>query len=215
MTAVIGLFKRLGLPDPDSADIASPPTPILIWGASSTVGVYAVQLAKLAGLYVVGIAGSNVAHAKSYGADEVHDYRGKSTAELAAIIHNAAGGKIRHVYDAIAENGTFPAIVEGLQPEGGKVTAVLDYTKDELASLPSNIHYQRTFVGTAHDVDADYAKKWFARAGEWLEEEKLRPQTVKVIPGGLEGVDEGIQSLQDFKVNAVKLVYRLAETPGL
>jgi NADPH:quinone reductase-like Zn-dependent oxidoreductase len=55
MTAAIGLFIKLGIPEPDeSGDLpkVTDPEPILIWGASSSVGSFAVQLAKKAGLFV-------------------------------------------------------------------------------------------------------------------------------------------------------------------
>lgn len=47
MTAAIGLFLRLGLPTPLAPSTASPKLPVLIYGASTTVGVYAIQLAKV------------------------------------------------------------------------------------------------------------------------------------------------------------------------
>lgn len=48
---------------------------IIIYGASSSVGIYATQLAKLAGYFVAGVAGSSSDYAKSLGADAVVDYR--------------------------------------------------------------------------------------------------------------------------------------------
>lgn len=47
MTAAIGLFVKLGLPTPEAPSTASPPIPVLIYGAATTVGVYATQLAKV------------------------------------------------------------------------------------------------------------------------------------------------------------------------
>lgn len=47
----------------------------MIYGASSSVGAYAVQLAKRAGLFVVAIAGASGDYVKSLGADVVIDYR--------------------------------------------------------------------------------------------------------------------------------------------
>lgn len=52
MTAAIGLFKRLELPTPDDKQAGKDITDeakkaVLVWGASSTVGVFAVQLAKV------------------------------------------------------------------------------------------------------------------------------------------------------------------------
>jgi NADPH:quinone reductase-like Zn-dependent oxidoreductase len=48
---------------------------VIINGASSSVGAYAVQLAKRAGMFVIGIAGSSKDYAKSLGADILVDYR--------------------------------------------------------------------------------------------------------------------------------------------
>ena len=48
---------------------------IIINGASSSVGSFAVQLAKRAGLFVIGVAGSSKDYAKSLGADVIIDYR--------------------------------------------------------------------------------------------------------------------------------------------
>ncbi len=54
---------------------------VIINGAASSVGAYCVQLAKLAGLFVIGVAGSSKEYAKSLGADIVIDYRDYQSAE--------------------------------------------------------------------------------------------------------------------------------------
>lgn len=104
-TAAIGLFIKLGLaelPDlPNKATlgkagqllyrksyrlnfITGHNEAIVVYGASSSVGAYVVQLAKLAGYFVVAIAGSSADYAKSLGANVVIDYRkyGKNPSEL-------------------------------------------------------------------------------------------------------------------------------------
>ena len=55
---------------------------IIVYGASTAVGIFATQLAKCAGFFVIGVAGSSSDYAKSVGADIVVDYRGKSAEEL-------------------------------------------------------------------------------------------------------------------------------------
>lgn len=55
LTAAIGTFLRLQLPEPDAQGNPAPgaeKTTVLIWGASSSVGSFAVQLAKRAGFFV-------------------------------------------------------------------------------------------------------------------------------------------------------------------
>ena len=55
---------------------------IIVYGASTSVGVFVTQFAKRAGFFVVGVAGASSDYAKSFGADVIVDYRGKSTEEL-------------------------------------------------------------------------------------------------------------------------------------
>ncbi|KIW63427.1 hypothetical protein PV04_10267 [Phialophora macrospora] len=85
LTAWQALFEHFNLPPPPSSS-SSNATPaaangttqkrILITNASGGVGIWAVQLAKLIGLYVIGTTGTqNVDFVRSLGADEVLDYR--------------------------------------------------------------------------------------------------------------------------------------------
>ena len=88
MTAAIGLFRRLGIPPPPEDTIITPTgvsaDAIVINGASSSVGSFAVELAKRAGLYVVGIAGNGSPYAKDMGADVVVDYRKYNNGQIPA-----------------------------------------------------------------------------------------------------------------------------------
>ncbi|EXJ54248.1 hypothetical protein A1O7_09585 [Cladophialophora yegresii CBS 114405] len=90
LTAWQALFEQLNLPPPlpPSSSSWSHATPqpggptaqkqkrILITNASGGVGIWAVQLSKLAGLHVIGTTGpQNVDFVRTLGADEVLDYR--------------------------------------------------------------------------------------------------------------------------------------------
>lgn len=79
MTAAIGLFLKLQLP---TKCISDPPASVLVNGASTTVGIFAIQLLKLSNFHVIGIAGAGADHAKSYGCDVIVDYRNKTSEEL-------------------------------------------------------------------------------------------------------------------------------------
>jgi hypothetical protein len=48
-----------------------------------------------------------------------------------------------------------------------------------------------------------------------LDQGKFKANDVKVLPGGLDGVAEGMDLLEQGKVNGVKLVYRISETKSL
>ncbi|TKY89333.1 hypothetical protein EX895_001864 [Sporisorium graminicola] len=60
-TAFIGLFDKLCLPEPSSDSRPAGGTDkinLLVWGASSSVGAYVTQLARIAGFNIVAVAGA-------------------------------------------------------------------------------------------------------------------------------------------------------------
>lgn len=81
LTAVVGLYSSIKLDLPQPWSPATKPTPLLIYGASSAVGYYALQFAIRSDLHpLICIAGRASAHVeklldKSKG-DAVVDYRG-------------------------------------------------------------------------------------------------------------------------------------------
>ncbi|ORY91701.1 chaperonin 10-like protein [Leucosporidium creatinivorum] len=213
MTAAIGLFQRLGLPNPSDPCLSQ--IPILINGAGTTVGIYAIQLAKKAGLWVVGIAGKSSDVAWAYGVDEMIDYRGKTKEELTREIRFAAQGKLKYAFDVVSEEGSLEAIAKAFEKEGGKITYTLTYPDSILSTLPSSVTPIRTLVGTAHSSDAEFARTWYKQVGTWLEEGEFRHMRTTVVPGGLGGVQEGLRRLKEGEVSGEKLVYRIEETVGL
>ncbi|GAA5994328.1 zinc-binding alcohol dehydrogenase family protein [Rhodotorula paludigena] len=213
-TAIIGLFKALGCPEP-GADGARDGA-LLVYGGATTVGVYVIQLAKLAGLHVVAIAGSSQDVPKQYGADEVIDYRNKSNEELVNAIKTSNGGKgVHYIYDAVTEGDTTATCLDALKPAGGVYTYVLPLDDDKFASMPSNVRRKQTACAETYGEHSDFAEKWYAYVGEAMEKGEFKAQKVTVIPGGLEGVKEGLRRLEAGEARGEKYVYRIAETPGL
>ncbi|GAA5843998.1 hypothetical protein JCM9279_003697 [Rhodotorula babjevae] len=220
ITAAIGLFKRLKLVEPgqEGGAGARDGEAVLVYGGATTVGVYAIQLAKKAGYHVVAVAGASCAVATAYGADEVIDYRHKSEDELVSAIAASNGGRgVEYVYDAVSEGGSTEASLGALvkSGRGGRYTYVLPIDDTQLAFLPSTIKHERTLCATAHEHEGEFAQKYFDLVGSWMDKGEFRAQKVTVVPGGLEGVKEGLRRLQAGEVHGEKLVYRIAETPGL
>ncbi|KAL5522937.1 hypothetical protein ACEPAF_1204 [Sanghuangporus sanghuang] len=216
-TAFIGLFKRLAIPEQSSGEQKG----IIINGASSSVGAYTVQLAKRAGLFVIGIAGSSKDYAKSLGADVIVDYREHSGDALEkALIEAATGKNVQWAYDAIAEKGSsviLSRVLAKVSPTGkGKVTFLLPVSDDDLKKIPEGIEYERTFVGTAYGKDKDFSARFYRQIGQWLAASPpFQPNRVKVLPDGLASVPKGLELLKTGKVHGEKLVYRIADTPEL
>ncbi|OQU98137.1 hypothetical protein CLAIMM_03962 [Cladophialophora immunda] len=103
LTAWQALFEQFELAPPAS-DSARAHTGqqqrILITNASGGVGIWAVQLAKLINLYVVGTTGpNNLDFVRSLGADEVLDYRTTNIRSWAE--EDPAARKVDFVFDCI------------------------------------------------------------------------------------------------------------------
>ena len=227
LTAVIGLFSptRLALTPP--TDDATPASggeagaPLVVWGGSSSVGVFVVQIAKFAGLKVIAVASSkNADYVKSLGADEVIDYRNKDDAtlikEIVEAVKKTTDKPLKHAYDAISEGNTTESLAKVIEHfgEGGVITTVLP-TKWENAKegdLPKGVSVKRESVGDAYGPDAELASKFIRLEAKWLGEGKFKANNVQIVPGGLKGVPEGLQMLKDGKVSAAKLVYRISDT---
>eukprot|EP01119_Soliformovum_irregulare_P022486 TRINITY_DN7701_c0_g2_i3.p1 TRINITY_DN7701_c0_g2~~TRINITY_DN7701_c0_g2_i3.p1 ORF type:complete len:329 (-),score=90.15 TRINITY_DN7701_c0_g2_i3:41-1027(-) len=102
-SAAGGLFVNLGLSVP-SSDPSPKDEILLVWGASSSVGSYSVQIAHLLGYRVFATSSPKFFDAiKQIGAEKVFDYRAPDVVDQ---IKSAADGKIFAVLDAISEKET-------------------------------------------------------------------------------------------------------------
>ncbi|CAK7240721.1 MAG: hypothetical protein STHCBS139747_002168 [Sporothrix thermara] len=98
VTSVFALYKDLQLPQPwQPRRDDDPPLPLVIYGASTAIGAFAVQLARRSNIHpIVGIAGASKNlvldllgdGVEKYG-DAVVDYRGASEADLVAAVRQA------------------------------------------------------------------------------------------------------------------------------
>ncbi|KAF9486399.1 biotin/lipoyl attachment:Carbamoyl-phosphate synthase subunit L [Pholiota conissans] len=122
VTAFYTVFNQLGLPIPSFPPTASPPlalTPILVYGAGSTAGVYAVQLLHLAGYQKIIATASEKHHSylRSLGATDTFDYRSPSLVE--DIGAAACGdGKILLAMDCVTSEATLNILRKVMSPLG-------------------------------------------------------------------------------------------------
>lgn len=226
-TASQALFQRLGLPEPSKP--AKNAFPVLINGGTSSVGKYAVQLCKLAGLFVIA-TGSKRNHdlLKSLGADAVVDY---SDANWPEEVRKLSHDKLQHAFDCISEKDTTLAVAKALSPtKGGHILCILPRKTSELpqelqkggkVKVESTIVYTvfgraieyGTFDNCSKDdnrpQDKAHWEKILSELPEWLESGKIKPNRVKEA-GGLDDVLTGFKLHQEGGVSAEKLVYKIA-----
>lgn len=132
MTAFYTIFNQLALPVPSSFPPTTPPphatAPILIYGAGSTAGQYAVQLLHIAGYQKILVTASSKHHEflHSLGATYTFDYNSPNLiGDIAKIV--GGDGKVAFAVDCIAAEPTIATIAEIISPTG--VVAILLPTK--------------------------------------------------------------------------------------
>lgn len=222
LTAAVGLYapNRLGLPQPWSP--ATKPTPLVVYGASSAVGTYVIQLALRSNIHpLICVAGRAQEHVekmidRSQG-DTIVDYRKGDDAVVAGVKQALNGQKLEYAFDAVSEKGSYTNICGALDPSTGSITLVLPPPAgwdQPFEEIPKGVKQSTTNVGSVHKdlKDLGYVSCRYFTKG--LEEGWFRGQPQEVIPGGLGGVQKGLENLRDGKASAVKYVFRIAETEG-
>lgn len=119
-----GLKLPLDMPSKETLDSESASTPILIFGAGTSVGYYALQILKYAGYTNVITTASprSAAQAQVLGATHVVDY---SAPDVAAKIAAAAGGEpIKHVLNVVGTEASLKQTAEVVWEPGSKVALV-------------------------------------------------------------------------------------------
>ncbi|KAK0209065.1 chaperonin 10-like protein [Desarmillaria ectypa] len=123
VTAFHTLFNELGLPVPKTFPAPeSPPlssTPILIYGAGSTAGQYAIQLLHAAGYRNIIVTASLKHHEylTSLGATATIDYHNPSLAEDIAKV-TGGDGKVILAMDCITAEGTISEVAKVISETG-------------------------------------------------------------------------------------------------
>ncbi|CAE6502805.1 unnamed protein product [Rhizoctonia solani] len=210
-TSIQAFYNRLGLDEPSSG--AKKDEWILIYGGSSSLGLFSTQLAKLSGYKVVTtVSPKNFDLLKSLGADVTIDYKSSDVVEQ---IQKATGNTLRFAFDTVCNATTQAVCAKSLAPaseEGkpGKVLLVLPPNKDAQA-LRSDVVIQRRAFGNfpASPHDRQHMASWMPKIEELIASGNVKPNPVKLWPGGLASVNDGFQYMRDGKVSAEKIVYNV------
>ena len=225
LTAALNLYKELGLPEPWNP--AKKATPLVIYGAASTVGAFAVKLARLSNIHpIIAVAGRGTDFVSSLldssKGDVVIDYRKGSEYILREIQRSAP--KIQNVLDAIST----PETISLLSP-------ILDLAKGQLSLvLPPNappkvspgIKVTVSFApllwepndpsdpdgeATPNIIPKAFAHIIFRYLAHAQANKLITHHPYEVIPGGLEEIPGGLKDLRDGKNSGWKYILRIAE----
>ncbi|KAF8603438.1 GroES-like protein [Ceratobasidium sp. AG-I] len=223
-TCIQAFYHRMGLHEPSA--ITEHGEWILIYGGSTSLGLFAIQLAKLSGYKVATtVSPRNFEIVKSLGADAVFDYKAPDVVEQ---IQKTTGNSLRLAFDTISDAATQAISVKSLSsaPEGTtpKKLVVVQPPNKEAQALRNDVVIQHTLLYTAlgrafdygptahyqaSPADRKHMASWIPKVESLVNSGKVKPNPVKLWPGGLEAVPEGFQYMREGKVSAEKIVYNV------
>jgi NADPH:quinone reductase-like Zn-dependent oxidoreductase len=213
-TAAVALFQHLSLQSPDKPYAAPDAPKLLVWGASSSAGYFAIQLARLAGIRTVATASPHSHEMlRALGAEAVFDYR---DGEAGAKIRAWAGGELLHGLDCISEETTVPLASHAMT--GGTLVLLLSAAaqhKDNNPKVATRPMLLYTSMGKAFTKfgqkfpfspeDYQWGCWWQELCTRLVAAQKLHAPKLTII-GGLERFQTGFDRLEQNKVQAEKLV---------
>lgn len=239
-TAALTLFRRQNFPSPWSkTSQTSSTTPLIIYSASSSLGSFAVKLARLSNIHpIIAIAGSSASYVAKLldtaKGDVLLDYRvGKAQliSQVRSHLESLGGLKAHHAFDCFSGHESWVPLSQMLDPSPPSgvrniVSVVSGAGKYDSPDIPASVEIVYTYVGTVHsgaylphmpkqaskedaEEDPEFVKAFFA----WLEGALQRQEFVghpfDVVPGGLRGVEEGLRRLRMGETGGKKMVYRI------
>jgi len=226
MTAAVGLFhpSRLALPTP--LNPATSPLPLIVYGASSAVGAYAIKLAQRANIHpIIAVAGNGQAFVEKLISKEkgdlIVDYRGGNEALVSGLKEALKKtGEVKYAFDAVSEHNSYQNVSQVLATQGSKITLVLPGKNYD--DIPKHISHSVTMVGSVHGMmvadeaddkaSRDFGFVYFRLFARGLRDGWFTAHPYEVVPGGLNGVETGLKNLKAGKASAVKYIFEIDAT---
>lgn len=197
---------------------------ILIWGGATSSGILAIQVAKLVyGLKVIATASSkHHSYLSSIGADAVFDYR---DSDVISKIKETAKGNIAYALDTVSSKETFQSLYDATEGSEHVIIDNLlflgpgDIKRDDRRDVivKSTLVYlangQDQAVGngivipSSRELVLNFNEFWQKLLPPQLP--NFKTAALKVLPAGLESVNEALELLYTNKVSGEKVVFRL------
>lgn len=235
-TAALTLFRRQGYTPPwePRAMVENKARgPLLIYAATTSLGTYATKLAKAAGIGpIIAIGGGNSTYLKtlldSERGDVFLDYRSgmENVKDRVKQLVQERAWTLKNGLDAFSAGETWVHVSQMLHA-GGTLSVFSGVNRYDEPTIPSDVTVVYTFVGTAHDGryrpsmprqpnaegvkgDVEFTGRFFGWVEEMLKEGTFEGHPFELVPGGLEGVEDGIERLRNGSAGGKKLVYQVA-----
>lgn len=210
---------------------------MIIYGASSSLGTFAVKLARASNIHpIIAISGSSSSHLTPLldetKGDALVDYRA-GVEEMKKVVKGKLNGlEAHHALDAISSKGTWVPVSQMLSPSTEKETTYLSvvsgankYNEEELGK---GVQIVYTYCGTVHagayrpgmpkqgnveevKSDPEFGYLLFRYLARMFANGRFSGHPYVVVDGGLEGVGNGLNMLKNGKARGNKFVFRIGE----
>lgn len=221
-TIGLGLYQKFGLALPDQP--TTEPEWVFIYGGSTAMGTFAIQMAKMSGYKVVSTSSPhNFDLVKTYGADVVFDYNSPT---CAADIRELTDNKLYYVFDIVSETASAKICTDALSSNSTARKPIYSALLPQLIELPrddveNTFTFAYTFAGEGYTggpfvlppsaEDFEFSKKFARIVEKLLEQNRVKFHPVELRTGGWQGVLAGVDELRQGKVSGKKLVFKVSE----
>lgn len=237
-TSVCALFQELEIPEPWSplakaAAKNGTKSPLIIYGASTATGAFAIKLAAAANVHPLIAVGSKRSEFikpfldESKG-DTLVDYTAYATEkELIKAIQEAVkkggapDGRCWKAYDTVSEDETvrlLTKVIAGPPDAAGRRPKLTNiFLKTEVEGSDPSADLVFSMVGQVHyedEKDKLIGVTWGAAFSRGLREGWLTSHPYTVGKDGFESLSEGLKGLKEGKIRGQKFLTRVSETPG-
>ncbi|KAI0089332.1 GroES-like protein [Irpex rosettiformis] len=219
-TAVQALFH------PTRLNLVAPPNKakdeewIFVYGGSTSVGLFAIQLLHRAGYKVVTVASpKNWDLLKSLGADAVFDYKDP---EAVNKIKQLTNDSLHAALDTIAISESQVFTVKALGPGAGKVIVILP-VQSAAETLRSDITMKFVLIYTALGREFHMYTPWpksledkeqmvdfLRKFPHFVSSGQIKSNPIRPVEGGIDGIVAGLDVLRQGKNSGEKLVVRIS-----
>ncbi|KAI0434878.1 GroES-like protein [Xylaria sp. FL1042] len=219
MTNIMALWDPSGLALAATPDEPTEkPFPVLVYGGSTATGTMAMQLLRLSGLLpITTCSPRNFDLVRTRGAAAALDY---VTPNVVDDIKAFAGGKLKHVYDCVADPSSAAHCYAAIGRTGGRYVSVEKVPEEILQTrravrakfiLGYELFGRDVPLSRGNECVADPKKVVLAIRHlrilqGLLDRGALKTHPVQELGGGLPGVLEGLRLLKSGSVSGKKLV---------
>jgi NADPH2:quinone reductase len=223
MTAGVGLYHTLELPLPGPSGASTTARPLIVYGASSAVGAFAVKLAGLSGVHpIIAIAGKGAVYVRGLldeeRGDVLLDYRAGDEELLRGVseaVEKTCGLGVDLAFDAVPDVRSQRLLGKMLMASTSGTEDVEKHIASVLPLVPVDDKVKRTFVMSPIIFQSPEGNAFGRKVTEFFgaaaQAGTMRGHPCEVIEGGLEGVQKGLEKLQKGENSARKYIYQVGE----